>query len=335
MMNMRNKKIWILLLIVILVTLVLLFIDKSTYKKYSKNYFYMDTYINIKIDSVKSRKEIDSIFDDINYLYDSYNKLTNRYSEYNDVINVYYLNEILGDGEEIEIDKRLADIIELGIAYYDKTNGLFNVASGNLTGIWKSFIDTCESVPSNDTLDVNTNINDVKLKGNIYTKYNGVRLDLGAITKGYVTEIVSRYLEDNSINNYIINAGGNVKVGKAYDKEYYVVGITDPNNINSIFTKVNINNLSVVTSGSYQRYCMLDDKLYSHVINSITKYPSDYVKSVTVIGEDSTLCDIYSTYLFLLSVDDGLDVVNNTSGIEAIWYVDGDNIVRSDGFNYE
>jgi len=68
-MNMKNKKkILILLLIIILVTLVLLFIDKSTYKEYSKNYFYMDTYINIKISSVKSKSEMDSIFEDIDYL---------------------------------------------------------------------------------------------------------------------------------------------------------------------------------------------------------------------------------------------------------------------------
>lgn len=334
-MNMKNKNIYILLLIVILVTLVLLFIDNNTYKEYSKNYFYMDTYINIKIDSVKSKKEIDNIFDDINYLYDSYNKLTNRYSEYDGIINVYYLNEVLGDGETVEIDKRLSDIIEIGIDYYDKTNGLFNVASGNLTGIWKNFIDNCDRVPSDDDLDINTNINDIKLEGNLYTKYNDVRIDLGAITKGYVTEIVSDYLEDNGINNYIINAGGNVKVGKAHDKDSYVVGITDPDNTNNIFTKVNINNLSVVTSGSYQRYCMLNNSLYSHVINPVTKYPSNYVKSVTVIGEDSTLCDIYSTYLFLLPVEEGLEIINNTSGINAVWYVDSNNIVRSDGFDYE
>lgn len=332
---MKNKKIWIVLLIVILVALVLLFIDKSTYKEYSKNYFYMDTYINVKIDSTKSKSEIEGIFEDIDYLYSSYNKLTNRYSEYAGIVNVYYLNEILKDGEEIEIDKRLADIIETGLEYYDKTDGLFNIVSGNLTGIWKNFIDNCVSIPSGYELDVNTNIDDVKLEGNMYSKYNGVRLDLGGIAKGYVTELVSDYLEDNGIDNYIINAGGNVKVGKAYDKDSYVVGITDPDNTSTIFTKVNINNMAVVTSGSYQRYCELDGNLYNHIINPITKYPSNYVKSISVIGEDSTLCDIYSTYLFLLPVEEGLKVVNSTSGIEAIWYIDSDNVVRSDGFNYE
>lgn len=330
---MRNKKIWIVLLFVILVTLVLLFIDKSVYKEYSKNYFYMDTYINVKVNSVKSKIEMDSIFEDIDYLYSSYHELTDRYNEYDGTYNVYYLNEILSDGEEIEIDKRLSDIIELGIEYYDNTNGLFNIASGNLTLIWKNFIDNCDRLPSN--FDVNTNINDIVIEGNMYTKYNGVRLDLGGIAKGYVTEIVGDYLEESGIDSYIINAGGNVKGGKAYDKDYYVVGITNPDSTSSIFTKVNVNDLSVVTSGSYQRYCELDGNIYSHIINPVSKYPSNYMKSVTVISEDSSIGDIYSTYLYLLPVEEGLKVVNSIDDIEAIWYIDQDNIVRSDGFNYE
>ena len=115
---------------------------------------------------------------------------------------------------------------------------------------------------------------------------------------------------------YIINAGGNVKVGKAYNKEYYVVGITNPDNTSNIFTKVNINNLSVVTSGNYQRYCDIDNIRYSHIINPITKKPSNYMKSVTVITKSSLLADIYSTYLYLLPVDKGLEVVNNNNDIE-------------------
>ena len=242
---------------------------------------------------------------------------------------------IILNNEEIEIDKKLSDIINIGIEYYDKTNGLFNIASGNLTGIWKEYINKCDSLPSNKELDVNININDIKLDNNKYTKYNDIKLDLGGIAKGYVTELVGNYLEDNNINNYIINAGGNVKVGKAYNKEYYVVGITNPDNTSNIFTKVNVNNLSIVTSGNYQRYCDIDNIRYSHIINPITKNPSNYTKSVTVITSSSLLADIYSTYLYLLPVDKGLEVVNNNSDIEAIWYIDKDNIVRSDNFNYE
>lgn len=330
---MRKKTIYIIILILILISLILLYIDKNTYKEYNKNYFYMDTYINIKINSTKSKKEIDNIYKDIDYLYSSYHKLTSRYDKYDGIVNVYYLNEILNNNEEIEIDNRLADIINIGIEYYDKTNKLFNIASGNLTNIWKEFINNCEELPSN--LEVNIDINDIKLNNNKYTKYNDVKLDLGAITKGYVTELVGDYLEENNIYNYIINAGGNVKVGKAYNKEYYTVGITNPDNTNSIFTKVKVNNLSIVTSGNYQRYCIYNDKIYSHIINPNTKLPSNYTKSVTVITPSSLLADIYSTYLYLLPVEEGLKEVNSLEDIEAIWYIDKDNIVRSDNFNYE
>lgn len=330
---MKKKRIYIVILVLILISLVLLLIDKNTYKEYSKNYFYMDTYINIKINSTKSKKEMDNIFNDIDYLYSSYHKLTSRYDKYDGIINVYYLNEILDNNEEIEIDKRLSDIIDIGILYYDKTNGLFNIASGNLTSIWKVFIDNCDELPSD--LDVNINIDDIVLDGNKYTKNNDIKLDLGAISKGYVTELVGKYLEDNNIDSYIINAGGNVKVGKAYNKDSYVVGITNPDNKNDIFTKVNVNNLSIVTSGNYQRYCSFNDKIYGHIINPYTKLPSDYMKSVTVISSSSLLADIYSTYLYLLPVEDGMKIVNSTSDIEAIWYIDSDKIVRSDNFNYE
>ena len=68
---MKKKYIYIIILVLILLSLVLLYIDKITYKEYSKNYFYMDTYINIKINSTKSKKEIDNIFNDIDYLYSS------------------------------------------------------------------------------------------------------------------------------------------------------------------------------------------------------------------------------------------------------------------------
>lgn len=337
-MNMKNKslkKLLIVILLLVLVSLILLFIDKSSYKDYTRSYFYFDTYINVKVNTIKTEKEMNDIFNDIDYLYDSYHKLTDAFDSYDGIVNVYYLNNNLNNNESIEIDTRLANIIKTGIDFYDITDGLFNVAAGNLTIKWKEFIDSCDKLPNMEELNVNTNINDIKLDGNNYSKSNDIKLDLGGIAKGYVTELVGRYLEENDIHSYIINAGGNVMVGKAYNKDTFLVGITNPDNKDDMFTKVKVNNLSIVTSGSYQRYCTLDGINYNHIINPITKYPSNYMKSVTVVSKSSMVADIYSTYLFLLPVEDGLKIVNNNPDIEAIWYIDKDNIVRSDNFNYE
>lgn len=337
-MIMKTKNVKIILIVILLLvlsSLILLLIDKNSYKNYSRSYFYLDTYINIKVYTTKNEKEMNDIFNDIDYLFDSYHKFTDAFNEYDGIINVYYLNNKLANNEGIEIDKRLSSIIKLGMDYYDITNGLFNIASGNLTIRWKNFIEECDRLPSDNELDVNINIDDISLDNDVYTKKNDVKLDLGGMVKGYVTELVGNYLEEENIHSYIINAGGNVMVGKAYNKDTFLVGITSPDNKDDMFTKVKVNNLSIVTSGSYQRYCTLDGINYNHIINPITKYPSNYTKSVTVVGKSSILADIYSTYLFLLPVEDGLKIVNNNPDIEAIWYVDKDNIVRSDNFNYE
>lgn len=293
----------------------------------------MDTYINVKFSSTISQKEAEKVLSDIDYLYDTYHKLTDRYNKYDDLVNIYYLNEVLKNDEEIVIDSRLAKIIEIGLSYYNETNDLFNIASGNLTEIWKNFIDDCDIVPSN--LDVNINISDISLNENKFSKKNNIKIDLGGLAKGYTTELAGSYLESKGITSYIINAGGNVKVGKPYNKETYIIGITNPDNTSDIFTSVNVKELSVVTSGNYQRYCMLDEVNYNHIINPQTKMPSNYVKSVSVISKDSTLADVYSTYLFLLPIDEGLKVVNNNPNIEAIWYVNDKEIIRSDTFDYE
>ena len=236
---------------------------------------------------------------------------------------------------KVEIDSRLSDIIRIGMDYYEKTNHLFNIASGNLTEVWKEFINNCDKLPTDTSLNQNINMEDITLDKNTYIKHSNIKLDLGAITKGYATEKVGAYLESIGIKSYVINAGGNVKVGIPYNKENYVIGVTNPDDTENIFTKVKVKSLSVVTSGNYQRYCILDNVNYSHIINPITKYPVFDKKSVTVISKDSTLADIYSTYLYILPIEEGLSLVNNNPSVEAIWYIDKDNIVRSDGFNYE
>ena len=215
-MIMKTKNVKIILIVILLLvlsSLILLLIDKNSYKNYSRSYFYLDTYINIKVYTTKNEKEMNDIFNDIDYLFDSYHKFTDAFNEYDGIINVYYLNNILNNNEGIEIDKRLSSIIKLGMDYYDITNGLFNIASGNLTIRWKNFIEECDRLPSDNELDVNINIDDISLDNDVYTKKNDVKLDLGGMVKGYVTELVGNYLEEENIHSYIINAGGNVKVG--------------------------------------------------------------------------------------------------------------------------
>ena len=72
--------------------------------------------------------------------------------------------------------------------------------------------------------------------------------------------------------------------------------------------------------------------MYHHIIDPNTLYPANNMKSVTVIGEDSGLCDILSTTLFLMNIDEGKEFIKDYD-VKVIWFTNDNQIIKSD--NYE
>lgn len=317
--------------IIILFISILLLTGCTNGKVYKKGMYYMDTYIEVKLYDIK-KSDADKLLKEIDKIYSEYHKLTDRYNEYEDIINIYYLNNILKNNEKIEIDSKLSEIINYGIDAYDKTSGYVNIAMGNVIDVWKTYRDKGKGIPSTyELMDKNVDIDNIYLKDNKYSKINDVSIDLGCYVKGFVTKKVGEYLESKGITKYLINAGGNVLVGEKYKVEKYNVGLEEPFNTTNIYKELKVENTSIVTSGSYQRYYEYNGVIYNHIINPKTLFPDNYTKSVTVITKDSALADIMSTYLFLLPIEDGIELVNKTDGIEAIW--NNGEIYYSNGFN--
>lgn len=317
-----------LLIIIVLVTILL---SGCTNKKMFKDSFiFMDTYIEVKVYDVDKNKG-EELLNNAKKMYEEYHKLTDRYNSYEGMVNLYYLNNELKVNKKIDIDSRLADLINYGITMYDKTDGYINIAMGNVIDVWKSYREEGKSVPKTyELMDKDINIKHILLDGNTFMKKSNAKLDLGSYAKGYVTERIAEYFEENGCTKYLINAGGNVKVGESYKIGKYKVGLEEPFNTSNVYKTLSVENTSIVTSGSYQRYYEVDGKNYNHIINPKTLFPDNYTKSVTVITKDSGYADVLSTYLFLLPIEDGLDLVNSLDGVEAIWY--NDEIYYSEGF---
>lgn len=316
--------------ILIIICIMLLFSSCTNKKIFKDSFIFMDTYIEIKVYDVNKNKG-EELLNYAKNMYESYHKLTDRYNSYEGITNLYYLNNELKVNEKMEIDSRLAELIDYGISMYDKTDGYINIAMGNVIDVWKGYREEGKKVPKTyELMDKKISIKDIYLDGNTYMKKSNIKLDLGAFAKGYVTEKVSEYFEENGCTKYLINAGGNVKVGESYKIGKYKVGLEEPFNTSNVYKTLSVENTSIVTSGSYQRYYEVDGKNYNHIINPKTLFPDNYTKSVTVITEDSGYADVLSTYLFLLPIDDGIELVNSLDGVEAIWY--NDEIYYSEGF---
>lgn len=321
---------YLLLLLIVIFIIVVLVIDMNKERLYSRNYFYMDTYINVKFNT-KNKNKAEIVLKKINDIYSKYQKLTDVYDKDSEIS---YINDNDSSKEEIEIDKELYNILELSLSWYNKSNHKFNINMDKVIKIWKRYRDNKDGIPELEELETAKNsINELELLGNNKIKNNKPSIDLGAIAKGYATGKVASMLKENNINSFVINAGGNVVVGKPSNKDNYSIGIESPLKDGSVYQVVKGSNISVVTSGGYQRFYEYNGVRYHHIIDPDTLFPANNMLSVSVITEDSALADILSTVLFLLPVDEGKALVESMDNVEAIFYIDENNIVKSKGFS--
>lgn len=324
-MNKTIKVIGMLLITSISFLLVSLWFNKKL--EYSKNIYYMDTYIYVEIYE-KNKDVANDILDEVESIYRNYHQLTDRYNHYDGIINVSDIYNNNFDDEILTLDSKLYEILEYAERGNEKYSK-FNIEIGNIIDVWKKYRENKNGVPTLEELE--TSITELVLLDNNSILNNHPNLDLGSITKGFATEKVGEYLESKGIYEYLINAGGNVKVGKSYNKKHYKIGIQSPNAQEEILTIVNGENISVVSSGGYERNYEYNGNIYHHIIDPETLYPANYIKGVTVLTKDSALGDYLSTSLFLMSVDDGLEFIKEYEA-EAIWYTNDNQIIRSEKF---
>ena len=133
-------------------------------------------------------------------------------------------------------------------------------------------------------------------------------LDLGAVAKGRLGEVLSQDLKELGVTSALLELGGNIQtVGTKPDGSRWRVGIQDPNSQEGGYLAiVEVADQAVVTSGDYQRYFEQDGQTYCHIIDPATAAPADSgVDSVSIVGSDGTVCDALSTALFVMGEEKG------------------------------
>jgi len=203
------------------------------------------------------------------------------------------------------------------------SNGAFDITSGSLVDLWKNSSKN-NIVPAASTITgLKTNCVGLKqlkvISVDMSLKFISacVDIDYGAIGKGFALDKISAILENAHVNNGIINFGGNVNaIGRNINGEKWNIKLRIPpsleNNVN--IKDIYISDLSVSTSGGYERYYKINGKRYSHIIDPRTGYPVDNSKSVTVVSTDATIGDALSTafsVMDIVEVKKLLDVLDN------------------------
>lgn len=174
----------------------------------------------------------------------------------------------------------------------------------------------------------------------VYLEKN-MMIDLGSIVKGYAADKLSKYLDYKGFKNCLIDVGGNiVTLGKNIGtNNKWKTGILMPYSLDIEigYIEANEDKETFVTSGIYQRYIVQKNEqtgeeiIYHHILNPLTGYPeNNELVSVTIITKQSIIADAYSTAIFLLGLDKGLEYVNNNDLIEAVFITKDKEIILSE-----
>lgn len=320
-------------ILIFTLSLSFLFSCSKSEKQTAESFEYFDTYSTLTVycdeqKFLKYRQEFKSTLKKYHELFDIYNS-------YEGITNLKSLNE-----QAKKAPVKISDELFNALAYSKElcalTAGKFNPAIGAITSIWhevrSSANDSNESLilPSEETVStalLHTNPEALILNSTEKTAFfkdSELLLDLGGIAKGYVASLLSKRLIELGCESFLLNLGGNVIAqGERHDGAPWNIGIENPFDDKSLgFNEpLALSNSTLVTSGSYQRFFTYNGKVYSHIIDTETGYPSDRFSSVSVLAPSdySGLADALSTALFCMSYEDGLSLIEKTDGVSALW----------------
>lgn len=280
--------------------------------------FALDTVITIKISDSDT-----ALLSECSNLINYYERLFSRTIPESDISRFNDSTDGIDNASEYT-----TALITLAIEIADETDGKFNPVLEPITTLWQ------DSVP--ETIDLNhIDYTNLSVNGTSLTKTDPyLRLDLGAIAKGYICEKVTDYLIAQNVDYGVLSFGGNISAfGTRPDGDVWSIGIRDPYNLNEVVGYLNIDSGYVSVSGDYQRYFEFNGKRYHHIIDPSSGYPTDNdVNSVAVWCENGTFADALSTALFVMGVDEGMEF--HASGIYEfeVMYITKSGITMSDGF---
>lgn len=309
---------------------------------------YMDTFDTIvqNVGYTHTGEDFDRYSEEMHELLLYYNQLFDRYNSYEGMNNVKTINDNAGIAP-VKVDEPLIDLLEQCVEWEEQSQGAVNVCMGSVLEIWheyrERYIGTENGeLPPMEELEAaaqHTDINSLVIDreaGTVYLTDPEASLDLGSVAKGYATEQIAQKLYADGFTSFAMSSGGNVRVMDAPadgSKTAWVIGIQDPSasmESGDYVDSVIANNISVVTSGDYQRYYMVDGVKVHHIIDGETLMPADRFSSVTIVCEDSGLADMLSTALFILPMEEGKALAEQY-GAEVMWIETDGTVTCTDG----
>ena len=230
----------------------------------------------------------------------------------------------------VKVSNDVADIIARSLVISRQTGGAFDISFKPLGHLWN--VGKRKVPPGNSEIQNARKLVDYqkiilnKIKETVFLKQSGMSIGLGGIAKGYAAGKIADKMREAGINNFIINAGGDLYFSGTKAEKAWTCGIKEPDDSDNIVSRFKIKtDCAVATSGNYERFFTYKGKRYHHIIDPRTGYPAAGMKSVTVFSRNPACADAYATSFFILGYEKSLRIVQGGGQNIAFIMIDENN----------
>jgi thiamine biosynthesis lipoprotein ApbE/Mn2+/Fe2+ NRAMP family transporter len=251
-------------------------------------------------------------------------QLDEQLSLYVDTSDVRWINANAAN-EPVKVEPGLFSLLETAVEYHEETEGAFDITVGPLIRAWGFFAGDGRVPADEEVVSILASVGTEHLdldSGSRTVAFDtqGVEIDLGGIAKGYGVDCAAGVLRKCSIKSALINGGTSTvyAIGSPPGQDGWDVGVRDPKDAERTIDTVRLKDEALSTSGSYEKFFKLDDRLYCHIIDPRNGYPVEGMLSATAVAPTAMASDALSTAFFILGVEGTAELCESNEKVRAI-----------------
>lgn len=267
--------------------------------------------------------------------FDEMRRIDERYNTKSEGSYFYRLNQ--SPTKPIEVDEEGLFLINKALELSKLTNGKYDITIAPLLSLWGfSNIET-KTIPSKEKLEEILkiiNYGDIIIENNLVSlRLSEQQIDTGSFLKGYAISQAKKIMIEEGIASAYISAVSSIETIGVKPNAKWRIGLQNPSNPSELLKIVEMGDKAMGVSGDYQTYVEIDGKRYHHIMNPKTGYPSEKIKMLTVIADNSFLADLYSTAFFGFEAEEIVNIIDEVEGMEALVVDLNDNIFMTSNMN--
>ncbi len=294
----------------------------------SRTGFALDTVVTITLyDLGKADAE-----DVLSAAFDEIERLESLLSVTREDSDVWRINT--ADGRPVTVAKETAEVLTFALRYAQLSDGALDVTVRPVSQLWDF---TAQAVPDAAALQQAVELVDyhnLSVDGQTVTLTRGA-IDLGGVAKGYIADRVAVLLKEKGVRSALVDLGGNIVAVGDKAGEPFRIGIKDPMKTDSLCAVIEKNDISVVTSGIYERGFDKDGVRYHHLLDPATGMPvQNTLASVTIVCKKSADADALSTACFVMGEERAKTLIDSLPDTEALFVRRDGTISATTGLTY-